>query len=273
MKCTTDMPASVITKLTYLVKHDAKPYVHTEALTGDSEPHYFAEQEEREVTIHNGRPLADSLSLDKQGFELHQRDTVVDDLYDDTSVESVYYDEVKALIMELTGASRVVIFDHTRRSDAEGRDIRGPASRVHNDYTERSGPERIRDALGGDQAVTLAAVPVAQINLWRPMSGPVKRSPLAVLDASTLDPDDLLATDLVYPDRIGEIYHLAYNPHQRWYYFPDMRRDEVLLIKGYDSRHDGRARFTPHTAFQDPNTPPGAPPRESIEVRTLAFFD
>ena len=273
MKCTTDMPASVITTLTYLVKHDAKPYVHTEALTGDSEPHYFAEQEEREVPIHNGRPLADSLSLDKQGFELHRRDTVVDDLYDDTSVESVYYDEVKALIMELTGASRVVIFDHTRRSDAERRGIRGPASRVHNDYTERSGPERIRDALGGDQAVTLAAVPEAQINLWRPMSGPVKRSPLAVLDASTLDPDDLLATDLVYPDRIGEIYHLAYNPHQRWYYFPDMRRDEVLLIKGYDSRHDGRARFTPHTAFQDPHTPPGAQPRESIEVRTLAFFD
>lgn len=87
------------------------------------------------------------------------------------------------------------------------------------------------------------------------------------------DPKDLLATDLVYPDRIGEIYHLAYNPHQRWYYFPDIRRDEVLLIKGYDSRHDGRARFTPHSAFQDPHTPPGAAPRESIEVRALAFFD
>ena len=85
-------------------------------------------------------------------------------------------------------------------------------------------------------------------------------------------PDDLLATDLIYPDRTGEIYHLAYNPRQRWYYFPDMRRDEALLIKGYDSRHDGRARFTPHTAFQDPHTLPGAPPRESIEVRTLAFF-
>jgi hypothetical protein len=198
------MPASVITKLTYLVKHDAKPYVHTEALTGDSEPHYFAEQEEREVAIHNGRPLADSLSLDKQGFELHRRDTVVDDLYDDALVEGVYYDEVKALIKELTGANRVVIFDHTRRSDAEGRDIRGPANHVHNDYTERSGPERIRDVLGQDQAAAL--VSVAQINLWRPMRGPVKRSPLAVLDASTLDPNDLLATDLVYPDRIGEIY-------------------------------------------------------------------
>jgi len=139
---TTDMPTSITTTLTYLAKHDAKPYVHTEALTGASEPHYFAEQEEREVTIYNGRTLVDSLSLDKQGFELHRRDTVVDDLYDDTLVESVYYAEVEALIKELTGASRLVIFDHTRRSDAEQRGIRGPASRVHNDYTERSGPER-----------------------------------------------------------------------------------------------------------------------------------
>ncbi|MDI5933519.1 CmcJ/NvfI family oxidoreductase [Halomonas kalidii] len=272
MQRTTDMPASVTATLTYLVKGDAKPYVHTEALTGDSEPHYFAEQEAREVTLYNGRPLADGLSLDKQGFELHRRATAVDDLYDDASVESAYYAEVEALIRELTGASRVVIFDHTRRSDAEQRDIRGPACRVHNDYTEHSGPERIRDVLGRDEAAALEAVPVAQINLWRPIRGPVKRSPLALLDASTLDPGDLLATDLVYPDRRGEIYHLAYHPHQRWYYFPDMRRDEALLIKGYDSRRDGRARFTPHTAFQDPTTPPGAPPRESIEVRTLAFF-
>lgn len=273
MQRSTATPVSVTTTLTYLAKHDEKPYVHTEALTGDSEPHYFAEQEEHEVAIHNGRPLADSLSLDEQGFELHRRDTAVDDLHDDAQVEGVYYPEVEALIKELTGASRVVIFDHTRRSDAEQRDIRGPASRVHNDYTERSGRERIRDVLGKEQAAALGDVPVAQINLWRPMRGPVKRSPLAILDASSLDPDDLLATDLVYPDRVGEIYHLAYNPRQRWYYFPDMRRDEVLLIKGYDSRRDGRIRFTPHTAFQDPDTPRDAPPRESIEVRTLAFFD
>ncbi|MDN3520162.1 CmcJ/NvfI family oxidoreductase [Halomonas ramblicola] len=268
----TDRLASVTTTLTYLVKCAEKPYVHTEALTGDSEPHYFAEQEEREVTIHDGRPLADRLSLDRQGFELHARDTAVDDLYDDAAVESAYYAEVETLIRELTGASRVVIFDHTRRSDAEQRTIRGPASRVHNDYTERSGPERIREVLGEDRAAELGDVSVAQINLWRPISGPVKRSPLALLDASSLDLDDLMATDLVYPDRTGEIYHLAYNPNQRWYCFPDMRRDEFLLIKGYDSRCDGRVRFTPHTAFRDPRTPPDAPPRESIEVRTLAFF-
>ncbi|MFC3285078.1 CmcJ/NvfI family oxidoreductase [Litchfieldella rifensis] len=264
--------ATVATTLTYMVKGHGKPYVHTEALTGAGEPHYFAEMREHEVTIQDGRPLAGTLSLDKQGFELHQHDTAVADLYDDAAVERDYYAEVEALIKEATGATRVVIFDHTRRTDAEQRNIRGPASRAHNDYTEHSGPERIRDVLGEEQATALADVPVAQINLWRPIHGPVKRSPLALLDASSLDPSDLLATDLVYPQRVGEIYHLAYHPRQCWYYFPDMRREEALLIKGYDSRRDGRARFTPHTAFQDPTTPPDAPPRESIEVRTLAFF-
>ncbi|GHC36223.1 CmcJ/NvfI family oxidoreductase [Aidingimonas halophila] len=273
MQRTTGGHSSVTATLTFLVKRDEKPYVHTEALTGASEPQYFAEQEEREITIRNGRLRSTSLSLEHNGFELHERETAVDDLYDDDKVTTTYYAEVEGLIKEVTGASRVVIFDHTRRSDAEQRNNRGPASRVHNDYTERSGRERIRDVLGEEEAARLGHVPVAQFNLWRPIFGPVKRSPLAVLDASTLDPDDLMATDLIYPNRIGEIYHLAYNPSQRWYYFPHMRCEEGLLIKGYDSRDDGRVRFTPHTAFQDPTTPIDAPPRESIEVRALAFFE
>ncbi|GGX77189.1 methyltransferase [Litchfieldella qijiaojingensis] len=269
---THESPDTVTATLIFMIKDDIKPYIHTEALTGASEPHYFAKLEEREVTIHDGRPLAANLSLDKQGFELHKRDTAVADLHDDKAVKRDYYPEVEALIKEATGAQRVVIFDHTRRTDAPERSIRGPASRVHNDYTERSGPQRIRDVLGEAEAEAVKDIPVAQINLWRPIRGPVKRSPLALLNAASLGAGDLLATDMIYPNRTGEIYHLAYNPNHRWYYFPDMRREEVLLIKGYDSRRDGRARFTPHTAFHDPNTPDAAPPRESIEIRALAFF-
>ncbi len=174
---------------------------------------------------------------------------------------------------EATGASRVVIFDHTRRRDDGGADgTKTPANRVHNDYTEWSGPQRVRDLFGEEEARRLGDVPFVQVNVWRPIRGPVKRSPLAVLDASSLDPDDLIGTDMVYPGRTGEIYHLAFNPAQRWLYFPEMEREEAIVIKGYDSRTDGRARFTPHTAFDDPNTRADDPPRESIEVRTLAFF-
>ena len=95
---------------------------------------------------------------------------------------------------------------------------------------------------------------------------------LPICDAQSLGPGDLVATDLVYSDRVGEVYGAAYDARQRWHYFPDMERSEVILIKGYDSETDGRARFAPHTAFDDPTSPPDAAPRESIEIRTFAFF-
>jgi len=195
-------------------------------------------------------------------------------------VEKVYYPEIEALLRQVTGASHVVIFDATRRSDAgagaQNRDgLRGPASRVHVDYTEKSGPQRVKDLLGEAEAARLAAsgARVLQINVWRPIRGPVQRSPLALADAASVAPEDLIATDQVFPDRVGEIYHLAYHPEQRWYYAPAMTPDEVLLIKGWDSLDDGRARFTPHGAFDLPDTPESAAPRESIEVRTLVVIE
>ena len=145
---------------------------------------------------------------------------------------------------------------------------RAPVRMTHNDYTENSGPQRVRDLFDADEAEALLAHRFAEYNVWRPISGPVQRSPLGLIDAQSLAP-----ADLVYQDRTGEIYHVAYNPDHLWFYFPAMKTDEVVLIKGYDSATDGRARFTPHTAFDDPTTPENAPPRESIEVRALAFFE
>lgn len=261
---------SIRAPVTYMVRGPEKPYVHTPALTGGA-PRYFADMDPAEVTIRNARPLIPELSVDRQGFELHQYPTAVKDLHDDNEVRERYYPEVEALLRDTLGARRVLIFDHTRRSDISdepGGGYREAALRVHNDYTEASGPQRLRDILGAE----VPAVAYAQVNVWRPIRGPVLRSPLALLDASSLAPADLLATDQVYPDRVGEIYHVARNPAHRWYYFPHMTRDEVILIKGYDSRDDGRARFTPHTAFADPESPAEAPPRESIEIRAFVLF-
>lgn len=261
---------SIRAPVTYMVKGPDKPFVHTPALTGGA-PRYFADMDPAEVCIRNARPLVLELSLDRQGFELHRSPTAVRHLHDDGEVRQDYYPEVEALLRDTLGARRVLIFDHTRRtdiSDEPGGGYREAAQRAHNDYTEASGPQRLRDILGTE----VPAAPYAQVNVWRPIRGPVLRSPLALLDASSLAPADLLATDQVYPDRVGEIYHLARNPAHRWYYFPRMARDEVILIKGYDSRRDGRARFTPHTAFADPSSPAGAPPRESIEIRAFVLF-
>jgi hypothetical protein len=226
------------------------------------------------------RPLADDLTLDRKGFVLRRHETAVQDLYDDVAVDCTYRREIEALVARELGASRVVVFDTTRRSDNGGGatnpdGLRGPASRVHVDYTTKSGPKRVRDLLGVAEAARLAAVGarIVQVNVWRPITGPVERSPLTLADASSIAPEDLIATDQVFPDRIGEIYHLAYDPAQRWYYAPRMTRDEVILIKGWDSLNDGRARFTPHSAFALPDTPEDARPRESIEVRTLAVIE
>jgi hypothetical protein len=265
--------------LTFITRSDTKPVFHSAAYTGGA-PRVFFDTERRTVLIRDMRPLAGALSLEREGFELRCHRTAVHDLYDDDALQDVYYREIETLLREITGAGRVVVFDATRRSDDSGgarnRDgLRGPASRVHVDYTEKSGPQRVKDLMGEAEAARLAAsgARIVQINVWRPIRGPVERSPLALADAASVRPQDLIATDQVFPDRVGEIYHLAHHAAQRWYYAPRMTPDEVLLIKGYDSLTDGRARFTPHGAFDLPDTPAAAPPRESIEVRTLVVID
>jgi hypothetical protein len=271
--------AGVHASLTFILPSDTKPSFHSSALSGGV-PKVFFETERVTVPIRDMRPIADALSLDREGFELLRHETVVDDLYDDAALEMIYFPEIEALLRRELGASRVVVFDATRRSDdgsgaANPDGKRGPATRVHVDYTEKSGPQRARDILGEAEATRLleTGARIVQVNVWRPIRGPVERSPLALADASSVRKADLIATDQVFPDRIGEIYHLAHDPSQRWYYAPWMTPEEVLLIKGWDSLDDGRARFTPHGAFEQPNTPANAAPRESIEVRTLVIIE
>ncbi|MHA1564575.1 MAG: CmcJ/NvfI family oxidoreductase, partial [Alphaproteobacteria bacterium] len=188
----------------------------------------------------------------------------------------VYYPEVEQLVKEISGAERVLVFDHTLRSgdeaDRQQRRLREPVQTVHNDYTEWSGPQRVRDLLPADEASELLQHRFAVIQLWRAVRDPIGRDPLAICDAQSMGTADLIPAERRHPNRIGEIYYIAHNPRHRWFYFPRMARDEVLMFKCYDTATDGRARFTAHSAFHDPNTPSQAPPRESIEMRTLAFF-
>ena len=269
----------IIADLTFTVRQDAKPWFESSQITGGA-PRVHFRTEARPVTIRDMRTEADRLSLDVTGFELHRHVTAVDNLYDDEAGAARYDREVEDLLKRRTGADIAVVFDRTRRSDAgagaanpDG--MRLPASRVHVDYTDASGPKRARDVLGGETVdrVLGAGGRIVQVNVWRPIRGPVRRSPLALADAGSIPKADLLATDQVFPDRVGEIYQLAYSPAHCWYWAPDMARDEVLLIKGWDSLDDGRARYTPHGAFALPEQDPAAPPRESIELRTFLAFE
>jgi hypothetical protein len=229
----------------------------------------------REMTVRNGRLLADRFSLEKQGFVFVRHDTKVIDFFDAAELEKVYYPEVEELIKRESGASRVVIFDHTLRSgddaEREAKLIREPVLSAHNDYTEWSGPNRLREILP-DEADALLAKRFAIIQVWRAINRPIRANPLAVADASSIEANDLMVAERRYPHRVGQTYRLKYNPGQRWFYFPEMRRDEAIVFKVYESEKDGRARFTPHTSFKDPTSPPDASPRQSIEVRAFAFF-
>jgi hypothetical protein len=124
-----------------------------------------------------------------------------------------------------------------------------------------------------DEAESLLKNRFAIINVWRPVRGPVEESPLAVCDAESLRESDFVASALIYPHRKGEILSVNYNPNHRWFYIPAMQTDEAWLLKCFDSATDGRARYTAHTGFDDPTSPPNAAPRESIETRAFVFFD
>ena len=229
----------------------------------------------RQVAIHNARLATDTFALEHDGFRFVRHDTKVGDFFNEDEIRRVYYPEMEALVKAESGAARVVVFDHTLRTAddelRESKKIREVVRRAHNDYTEWSGPQRVRDLLP-EQAAELLRRRFAIIQVWRPIRHPVETFPLAICDARSLSPENLVVSERRYPNRVGQTYAITYNSEHRWYWFPRMRRDEALVFKVYDSLTDGRARWTAHTAFHDPTSPPDARPRESIEIRTLAFF-
>jgi hypothetical protein len=267
--------SSVEALLNYFKPSAQKPRTYTYNPPPLGEPMSTVVCEPHTVAIRDARPVLSQMSLDREGFSLIRFDTAVADFDDDDAVRAVYYPEVERAMTAATGADRVVIFDHTIRRHIPGTTDdrtgpRQPVPRIHVDHTVASGPQRVRDVLP-DEADDLLRGRVQIINLWRPIRGPVRDFPLAVCDASSVRCDDLVAADHIYRDRVGETYQVIHDPAHRWFYVPEMRTDEALLLKCFDSRTDGTARFAPHTAFVDPTTPADAPPRVSIEVRTLVF--
>jgi hypothetical protein len=260
--------------INYSVDTGEKPASYGGISSAEADKKRTGKYREYKMPIYDGRAVAE-LSLEREGFILVRHETKVKDFYDETEVRSIYYPEIEKLVKETSGAKRVLVFDHTLRSadsaTREAKQISGPVRNAHNDYTEWSGPQRVRDLLP-DEAEELLKGRFAVVQVWRPIRNPVQREPLAIADARTIGTKELFPSSRVYPDRVGEVYHCAFNPEHRWYYFPNMRRSEAVVFKTFDSSRDGRARWTAHTAFDDPNSPEDAPPRESIEMRTLAFF-
>ncbi|MGH7865443.1 MAG: CmcJ/NvfI family oxidoreductase [Candidatus Binataceae bacterium] len=259
--------------LNYLVNASESPTTYT-YMPPAGTPARTGRYQKHTVPIYDGRAAGELLSLDKHGVTLTSHETTVANFYDSNHVRAADYPEVERLVREVTGATRVLVFDHNVRCRLRAkqgeRGVQEPVKVVHNDYTLKSGPQRVRDLLPAE-ADELLKRRFAFINVWRPINGPVQDTPLAVCDASSMSQQDFVTHNLIYRDRTGEVYSVVFNPKHRWFYFPKMQQNEVMLIKCYDS-DPSRVRFTAHTAFEDPTAPPDASPRESIESRTIAFF-
>lgn len=233
--------------------------------------------EMREVTVQNGRPISNELDLEVDGFEFHAHKSAVNDFTDKEKIENVYYPELEKLLLKVTGAEKILIFDHTIRiGDPDKRSklgVRDPVRSAHNDFTDRSAIQRVKDLLPAGEAERRLKRRFTSINVWRPLIGPVKIDPIAICPWDSIGPNDMIPAERVYDDRVGGILNLSYNPKQRWTYFPDMQNDEVILLKCFDTLQDGRARWTAHASFENPDgIDPNLPARESIEVRTLIFY-
>jgi len=272
-------PATVQAELNYLRNTGKRPVNYTyEPPPGV--PRNSGEVDTRSVTIRNARLAAPAgdLSLDSSGFQLVKHRSALadaDDYASESRIKAIYYSEVETLLRAVTGAQKVVVFDHTLRDGTpeHGRaGVREPVRRVHDDQTFDSAPRRVPRHVPKEEAELRLKRRFAIVNFWRPIGETVQRTPLAMCDARSIDAADLIPSDLVYPDWTGETYSFVYNPKHRWYYVPRQRVDEVLLLKIYDSQTDGTARLTAHTAFDDPTTPADAPARRSIEVRSLVFW-
>jgi hypothetical protein len=261
--------------LNYLVRTDVKPVNETGGKDGLMR-NWSGTIDRRVMPIADARNATEDFKLDGAGFELAAHPTRVKNFLDADELTAVYYPEMQRLIAQTSGASRVHVFDHTvRHGDDEARQtlkLREPVKSVHNDYTEWSGPQRVRDFFP-EQADDLLSRRFAIIQVWRPINHPVVKDPFAIADGRSVATKDFIAAERRFPDRVGEIYQFEYNPAHRWYFYPQMRRDEAMVFKVYDSAKDGRCRWTMHSSFDDPATPADASPRESIEIRAFAFFD
>jgi glutathione S-transferase len=263
---------------------------YTRAVDGITEVYFYESKKAKDahepgdapvdILVHDGRVHSAPFTLDENRFSIHPFQSSHKDWEDDEAVRSCFYPEVVEFLKGELGAKRVLVFDHTIRSEANAKkkltdekntSQRSPVMLVHCDYTCESGPLRVRQLLP-TEADDLLSRRVCFINVWKPINRIVEERPLAMCDSQSTEPDDFFKLFLRYRDRTGENYVMKHNERHKWWHFSRMTPEEVVLLKTFDSETDGRARFAGHTAFVDPNSADDAPLRESVEIRTICFY-
>lgn len=264
------LPDDVEATMKYVVRGE-KATFHP----GAREKSYWPVEEHR-VTIHDMRPVQGDLSFDRNGFVFLDRPSAVSD-YSDTDQLALYSRETEALIQRLTGAAKTVSFGAVVRTNATGTHGHGqPAYGAHVDYGDRTVRDFTYDLMPRDEADRRLQGRYMLINVWRPIVT-VESAPFALCDASTVHREDMFDSEVV--GGLGDFsrrslwgFNLAWTPDHKWYWVPQMRPSELLAFKLYDSDPDA-VQFTAHSAFEHPDTPPGAAPRQSIELRTISYLE
>lgn len=241
---------------------------------GDRDRSYWP-GEDHTVTIHDIRGEKDHLAFDRNGFVVLDEPTPVAD-YDDPDQLDTYCRYCEATVQRLTRASKVVSFGAIRRTNATGTHGHNqPANGAHVDYGAKTVGDYTRQILPAEEAEERLAKRHMLFNLWRPVTT-VESAPFALCDASTVSRDDLFPSEIV--GGLGGVdfslwgLNLAYQPDHRWCWLPHQRPEEMMVFKLFDTDHDA-VQFTAHTSFNPPDVPHDAAPRESIELRTIAYFD
>lgn len=258
----------VQTTMNYVVRGEKATFY-----AGDRDRSYWP-QDPHPVTIHDMRPIAGQLSFDRNGFVLVDQPSGIAD-YTDAAQLARYCRDTEALVQRLTGADKVISFGPIVRTSAQGTHGHNqPAHGAHVDYGQRTTADFTCQLLDAEEAERRLAGRHMLINVWRPIM-PVESTPFALCDASTVKREDMFDSEVV--GGLGGLpfslwgFNLAHRPDHRWYWAPDMQPEEAYVFKLWDSDAD-RVQFTAHSAFEDPTAKADAAPRQSVEVRTIAFL-
>jgi len=235
------------------------------------------------VTVSNMRAAGGGFSLDREGFTLASAPTGVRDFYDRDEVCRGYVAEARELVRSLTGCAATALLN-SPVVRVSGRAGPRPARTTftgdfaHADFSAAAAAAMLRRNLPPAAAEARLRGPrFAVFNVWRTFSGPPQDVPLALCDTRSVAPQDKQFCEITMKSAAGDLltwenityYH---NQAHRWWYCPDMTRDEAYVFRSFDSAPD-HAEQVPHSAFVNESCPASAPPRASVEVRVFAFYE
>ena len=264
--------ASLLTKIAFITKSEGKPVRYARP-PADYRPNF--EVSLKGVVVGDARAATEPPSIHAHGFCLRRMPSKFRKYADRDAVKKSYFPEVERIISKELDAEKVIVFNYVLLSSrlnlksSPGADI--PAFTAHNDYTSKIAPTRLCELIGAEEASKWLSKRVVQLNVWRPFNNPVEEFPLAMCDGRSISPKQLVAADLRFPDRVSEFQFLKFSKKQAWWYYPRMTPDEILIIKGYDSKPENGARWAPHAALQHREIPT-AKPRETIVARAFALL-